>query len=359
MKAVTAHRQLAKSMVDEHKFQSMALNVALTNLEDHRKLSEASIKDFITRAKKELIRQQTLLNSADNDLNILRHVRIHPSIIPLLDDNKRRLLDFVDQEHLEQLRTDTGMLCDFLTDQIKLLSEESDRMRLDEKEFCVQVAENTHLHALDALLLDIQQFEENTRQYRKKVNRDLKRVCQKIADLLNKPVSALLESLSQPLSMAESSLSSFSSNSSASKLYQPQLRPLELKTTGDAITSAAKHMLHAFDHLAQVHIEDYLPSLSEFEMNVRQKTSELIVSKRNSISMFIRNMAVVSEFQRHVGQIQPAIHDNIKYLDQFKETYQHNDLEKLRDVLFSYGAIMIELVRRKEFNSVSLDDLVN
>ncbi|KAI8327568.1 hypothetical protein EDC96DRAFT_453219 [Choanephora cucurbitarum] len=322
MKAVTAHKQLAKSMVDEHKFQSMALNVALTNLEDHRKLSEASIKDFVTRAKRELIRQQTLLNSADHDLHILRHVRIHPSIHALLESDKSSLLDFVDQTHLQQLRTDTEQLCDFLSDQIKLLSEEARRMKLDEKEFCVQVAENTHLHALDALLLDMQQDEESTRQVRKKVNRDLKRVCQKMADMFNTPVQSLLDSLSSG-SLGQS-----------------------------GITSSAKQMFHAFDHLVQVHMDDYLPCLSDYELKVRKKVSELIQSKRNSIAMFIRNMAVVSEFQRHVGQIQPAIHDNMSYLDQFKSSYEGNDLERLRDILFSYGAVMIEVVRRREFNSL-------
>jgi hypothetical protein len=341
IKATTAHAQLSKTIVEEQKSQSMALNVAIKNLEKHRKNSEICIQQFVSTSERELHRQQALLSSVDNDLVILKHVRVHPAIAKILEPSnqgKRRLLDFLDVGHVDLVRADTVELCEFLSFHIKVLKQEMVNLAADEKEFHLGVAENMNLHDLDGTLSDIQALQLKTKYLRDKTKRDLRRIAEKISTMLNKPISALFESLSlneQP-SMMESTSSSSSSQRFESSF---SVKPTSTTRGPSDIPSSAKRTFDAFTHLTEIHVKDYLPKMANYEGVVRQKTCELVMSKRKSISTFIRNMAVVSQFQRHVGTIKPTVDEHTQYLIDFKEKYNGRDLESIRDILFGYVRI--------------------
>ncbi|KAI8979761.1 hypothetical protein BDF20DRAFT_530265 [Mycotypha africana] len=407
-KAVNSYTQLSSSIIQEQKLQSMALNVAMTNLEDHRKLSEVCIKSFVATAEKELYRQTLLLSSVDNDLTILRHVKIHPSIANYLlpspsSSNKqvkeeKSLYRFIDQDHIYQVKKDTAELCDYLEYHISVLKDEMLKLQLDEQEFREQIAnQSERLYELDSILADIRILQQKLMYLRDKTKRDLKRVYDKMSRILDKPISALFASLSihdNNINYA-ASISSASSNNTntntatntnsaatASIMSSSSASSTNHNTTPSASTltainnsclvdngsnrhaslsmspSSAKRILDAFYHLAEIHIKDYIPKMAAYEQTLREKTKALIGSKRHSIAMFIRNMAVVSEFQRHAGTIQPTVDEHFHYLNEFKRKYDNKDdrskmdLEYVRNTLFSYGALMIELVRRKEYHTL-------
>jgi hypothetical protein len=325
----------------------MALNVAITNLEKHRKSSEMCIKQFVSVSERELFRQQALLSSVDNDLIILKHIRVHPAIAKILEPSyqgKRRLSDFLDLGHIDMVKADTAELCEFLSFHIKVLRQEMINLASDEKEFQLGVAENRNLHDLDGTLSDIQALQLKTKYLREKTKRDLRRISEKISNLLNKPISDLFESLSlneQP-SMMESTVSSSSSSSPRFESSFNIKSPIVIRGGSNDISSSAKRTFDAFTHLTEIHVKDYLPKMANYEETVRQKTSELVLSKRKSISTFIRNMAVVSEFQRHVGTIKPTVDEHTQYLIDFKEKYDGQDLESIRDILFGYVRIVYQ-----------------
>lgn len=318
----------------------MALNVAMKNLEKHRKLSEMSIKQFLSVSERELFRQQALLSSVDNDLIILKHVRVHPAIAKILEPSHQgrgRLLDFLDLGHIDLVKEDTLELCKYLAYNINILRQEMIDLAADEEQFQIAVAENRNLHELDGILSDIQALHLRTKYLRDKTKRDLRRISEKISAMLDRPISSLFESLSineQP-SMTESAATS-SSNSSTR--FEPSF---SIKTTitrrgSNEISSSAKRTFDAFLHLSEIHVRDYLPKMADYEKAIRQKTSELVISKCKSISSFIQNMAIVSEFQQHVGTIQPTIDEHDQHLADFKEKYDGQDLESIRDILFGY-----------------------
>ncbi|KAI7898428.1 uncharacterized protein BX663DRAFT_480235 [Cokeromyces recurvatus] len=318
-KTVTTHIHLSQQIVQAQKFQSMALNVAITNLESHRKLADVCIRSFITQAQTELDHQQHLLDAIDQDLTLLKHVRIHSSIA-----SHKRLIDFVDIQNIQHMRHDTQDLCSYLKEHMNSLNEEIQQLKEDEDSFADGVAEkNKGLQELDELLADMLLIQQKCNYLRDKIQRDLRRVYEKISKLV--PLNQLLEELSM----------------STKQQHQQHIE-------SSSSSSTIKRMLDAFSHLAEIHVYDYLPKLIEYERQIREHTTHLISLKRDSISIFVRHMAVVSEFQRHVGNIQPIVDQHQLHLLQFKSRYPRG-LECVRDLLFSYGALMIEKVRRKEY----------
>lgn len=332
LRSSAAHSQLAKWIVAEQKMQAMALQVAMTNLESHTRLSEACIQLFVSKAGKEYYKQQSLLNSLNDDLVILRNVKIHSTISSILDPihrHKRLLLDFVDQSHISIVRDETLQLCNYLAKHIKSLKEEMKALKLEENKFREQVMITSNLQSLDGTLADIQSLEQEIQKKRSRTERDFRRVCDKIAKLLDIPVSSLLETLPASF-MMNSTLSSLPSSP-----VSPTI-PLTNKRKDDIKASDKKKAFESMYHLAEFHVNDYLPKMAQYEHAIRQKTFDLIMSKRKAIKSFITNMAVVSKFEQHVGRVQPDVDEHMQYLNEFKEKYNGQDLESLRGILFAY-----------------------
>lgn len=318
-KTTNVHSKLSKLIVKEQKMQGIALQVAMTNLESHTRLSEACIQLFVSKAEKEYYRQQSLLTSMNDDLTILGNVTIHPTISKIISPThlqKKSLLDFVDLDHIDTVRQDTINLCNYLSTHIKSLKGEMKALNFEEDNFRNQVHVSSELQSLDSTLADIQSIEQEMLRKRTRTKRDFSRVCEKIAKLLNKPVESLLDSLPASLEV-ETGLSGSSILSVSSKTDK-------------------KKAFESMNHLAEFHISDYIPKLMQYERAIRQKTTELIMFKRKAIKTFIANMAIVSKFEQHVGRIQPSVDEHMQYLNEFKDRYNGQDLESLRHILFAY-----------------------
>ncbi|CAO3586538.1 unnamed protein product [Absidia cylindrospora] len=380
MKTVASHTNLAKTLVGEQKSQSMALNVALTNLETHSGITNRSVQEFYNLAGKELDKQSALLDTADIDLNILRDIHIHPAFIshgtnnsnsvtyPTSKLNKQQsLMDYVDMDQLQIARQDTEELCQHLTHDIHFLQSVVGELQKYEEELRHQISTDHDLHTLDTMLMDIQGTREKTQFLRDKIKRDLNRIYSKIADLLQVPLSSLFSKLSLDASMSSTSTSQTSSisattltNQAETKPYSTLIRrnssPPSSQDTASAFPPQTKKTLEAFYHLAEIHINDYLPKLTSYESTIRQHITKLTQLKRQSIQKFLKNMTTISQLQSDIASTSSQLELANRSLLDFKDKYGSSYLETSRNMVFAYGALMIEGLRRKEYASILIEN---
>ncbi|CAO3584643.1 unnamed protein product [Absidia cylindrospora] len=392
MKTMASHTILAKTLVEEQKSQSMALNVALTNLETHSEITNRGVQDFYNLAEKELHKQSALLNTADIDLNILRDIQIHPAFISYQTNNndnidmgttreldkQHSLKDYVDMNQLQTARQDTEDLCQHLTHDIHFLRSVVGELKNYEEELRHQISSDHNLHTLDTMLMDIQDTRDKAQFLRDKIKRDLNRIYSKIADLLQVPLSSLFANLS--LDASTTSTSTSTSNTPAASLQHipsqtppqalaDQSEPIPYSTlirrnssspashdTASAFPSQTKKTLEAFYHLAEIHVNDYLPKLTSYESTIRQLITKLTQLKRQSIQKFLKNMTTISQLQSDIAATSPQLDMANKSLLDFKDKYGSSYLETSRDMLFAYGALMIEVLRRKEYALILIEN---
>ncbi|KAI8084748.1 uncharacterized protein BX664DRAFT_267274 [Halteromyces radiatus] len=339
MKNVSSHTLLAKTMVEEQKAQSMALNVAVTNLETHIQITNQGVQEFYLKAEKELDKQSALLDTTDIDLDILRSIQIHPEFIDHTNnynamenvislEGKTSLMDFVDMDQLQTARQDTQELCQNLANDIQFLRSVVMELKEYEDDLRQQIAIDHDLQTLDTMLMDIQEIRDKAQFLRDKIKRDLNRIYIKIADLLQVPLSSLFATLS------------LDGSTNASTTFPSQ----------------SKKTLEAFYHLAEIHVNDYLSKLNSYEAIVRQHINKLSQLKRQSIQKFLKNMNTVSQLQSDIAATSPRLDSANKSLMDFKSRYGTSYLETSRDMLFAYGALMIEVLRRKEYASILVEN---
>ncbi|KAG0190202.1 oligomeric, coiled-coil, peripheral membrane protein [Apophysomyces sp. BC1034] len=343
--AATTHTQLAKTIVNEQKSQSMALNVAMINLESHSKAMGQDIQSFSVRAEKELAKQSTLIDAAGVDLDIARSIQIHESIRDIIwidtsSQVKTRLVDFIDEQRILQVKNETANICNFLTSELRDVRSLATDLKQYEKDLHSHIAEDHNLLLLDTTLADIQEIQTKSQFVRDRINRDLGRIYSKIAELLHVPLSSLFSSLSLSSSQARSS---------------PILPAEGSYTPPPALSSHAKKTLEAFNNLTEIHVNDYLPKLYNYETKIRQKVTDLMSIKRRAIESFLKNINIISQLQSEIAAVKPRLERANERLSDFKEKNNQRDLESAREVLFAYGALMIEVVRRKEYITILVE----
>ncbi|SAM02365.1 hypothetical protein [Absidia glauca] len=394
MKTTLSHTILAKTLVEEQKSQSMALNVALTNLETHSSITNQGVQDFYMMAEKELDKQLALLDTADIDLNILRNIQVHPAIISRTTTStmeastslkrKQSLADYLDMDQLETARRDTEELCKDLTQDIQFLRSVVVELQEYEGNLRHQIVKDHNLHSLDSMLMDIQETRDKGQFLRDKIKRDLNRIYSKIADILQVPISSLLANLTLDSSTTSTATSTTTttSNTPTASIQRTATQSLSSHTSSiDNSVNTQQHSslarrnssspsshdttpfpahtkktLEAFYHLAEIHVNDYLPKLTSYESTVRQHISKLIQMKRQSIQKFLKNMTTISQLQSDIAATSPHLDSASKALSDFKNKYGSSYLETSRDMLFAYGTLMIEVLRRKEYASILVEN---
>ncbi|KAI8393603.1 uncharacterized protein BYT42DRAFT_551620 [Radiomyces spectabilis] len=335
IKTANLHTQLAQTIVTEQKSQTMALNVALTNLESHNRFAKQGIQTLFTAADKELARHTALLDAVNIDLSILRHIQIHPQILQHINDpeivkGQGRLVHFINDAAIEHVKDDTLKRCDHLTAELQELRNLASDLEAWESDLHRQMAEDHDLQSLDTTLSDIQEMLNKAQFLRDKIKRDLGRIYSKISELLNIPLQSLLSSLTLNTTAAHA-------------------RNINSSPSTNGLSSHAKKTLEAFSHLAEIHVRDYLPKLSDYEASIRQRVNDLAWKKRCAIESFLKNMNTVSQLQSEIAAVTPRLETANKDLSELKQTNGHHGLESPRELLFAYGALLIELVRRNEY----------
>lgn len=321
MEAINTHALLASKTVQEQKIQTMALSVALENLKSHIGSGTKSVQVFIETAKKELTRQNGLIKSLASDINILRHTSIHQSILEMLEpvnQSKLKLLDFVDVQHINSIKSESVDLYNYLKQKTYELHKVTQELANHERELLEHVAQNSNLQSLDASLSDIKSIASTAQECNEDVNKSLP----KVEDTINKLKR-------DPISIAFSNLSINTSSKSA-------LGRRDSSPSQTVSLSTAKRKFDSLNHLAIYQLEDPIHKLMKYDAIVRQHASDLVASKRTSISEFFMNMSVVSDLQECIANLEKDAIDSLNRLDQFKKKYGRNDLESVRQVAFSY-----------------------
>lgn len=318
----------------------MALSVALANLRTHIRSGSHAANFFIEVAKKEMNRQSILLKSLQNDIEILRHTTVHHSILQLLDpsssrQSKVKLSDFVDLSQIDRTKAETIDLCNYLKRESNELYAITQDIEQFEHNLQEHIAENSNLQSLDATLSDIKILASRAKECREDMKKSFSKIYETISKLTDKPISTLFENLSLSPTQRRSS------SSTRQSVQQQTVSP-----------SAARKKFESFNHLALYQLEDPLLKLSKYEARIRASVDELIESKRESVSEFFKNMKIVSEIQSLIQDMEQQSKMASDRLYQFKKTYGKNDLEYVRQISFAYGALLIEIVRRKEYARV-------
>jgi hypothetical protein len=335
MKIIKTHTLLANTIVGEQKAQSMALNVALTNLEAHVRASNTKFKAFQAVASREFSFQIAAIESVSTDLEVLRNTRIHESLRSALprELNVSCLADLVDETNILKTRATITSSREILVAETQELASLIDDIQQGEQALRRQSLSDFDLQGLDTRLVEVRESCEKSDFLRDKVQRDFSRVHDKIKDIIP-PQSAPFRS--SPTSPPES-LSFFSTP------------PLTLP-------SHAKKTLEAFDHLADIHVSDYLPKLTQYEQLVRRHLIELIKSKRRAMEGFLRQMNVISHLQSEIAAVSPRIEIVDRELKSLRRQAGKDGLQKPKHIILAYGALIIEIVRRKEYANILLEN---
>ncbi|GAB5593814.1 oligomeric [Umbelopsis nana] len=337
LKVIETHSSLANTIVAEQKAQSMALNVALTNLEAHVRVSNNKFKAFQAIANKEFSFQMTAIETVSTDLDVLRNTRIHDSLRNALPKelSVSSLADLVDESSILKTRATMTSSREILVAETQELASLIDDIQQGEQTLRRQSLSDFDLQALDTRLVEVRESCEKAEFLRDKVQRDFSRVHDKMQDIIptsNQPTPFRSSSTSPP-----EALSFFSTP------------PLTLP-------SHAKKTLEAFDHLADIHVSDYLPKLVDYEQLVRRHLTELIKSKRRAMEGFLRQMNVISHLQSEIAAVSPRIETVDSELKSLRRQAGREGLQKPKHIILAYGALIIEIVRRKEYANILLEN---
>ncbi|KAI8643189.1 hypothetical protein BD408DRAFT_342960 [Parasitella parasitica] len=323
--AVTTHYELSGRLVNEHEIQRNALNVAMKNLETHTNPTKAKLSRYLRRVEQELSKQKPILANVERDLLFLNKLQIHDSVKSVLipeDQSKQYLIDFVDQQAIFEIKSDTVKLCDRLSKDFLELKTFLQEIDTDTRFLQDRVQKSINMYTLRDIFQEITSYRKALQQKQSKMKRDLQRAYEKLSLVSSTPLSGQFNSLSTQQTRKSSK------NASSSKVFE------------------------SFLHFAQINIEESLPKMAEYELAVRKRTDQLLNSKKNAISVLISCMKAVSNFQMILHEVNIQIDNNASFMEDFRKKYKGNDLQILPQIVFSYGAIMIELLRRKEYTTL-------
>ncbi|KAG0027497.1 oligomeric, coiled-coil, peripheral membrane protein [Podila clonocystis] len=98
-RVIVAHAGICERIMEELRMQSLAVQVALTNLDAHSQSVLETFEKFNAFATKELTKQARLLQSFPRDIEALRQIRVHPALLPP-DSPDRYISDFIPTDKL-------------------------------------------------------------------------------------------------------------------------------------------------------------------------------------------------------------------------------------------------------------------
>lgn len=338
MNIIKTHTILANTIVGEQKAQSMALNVALTNLEAHVRASSNKFKAFQAFANKEFSFQLAAIEGVTTDLELLRNTRIHESLRSALPKDLKvtYLSDLIDEASISKTRTALLSSRDALVSETQDLTSLVEDIQHGEQTLRRKSLSDFDLQGLDTRLVEVREICEKAEFLRDKIQRDFSRVHDKVQDII--PPSSHQTKYRPPSTSPTEALSFFQSG-------PPPTLP-----------SHAKKTLEAFDHLGDIHVNEYLPKLADYERHIRSHLIELIKSKRTAMEGFLRQMSVISHLQSEIAAVSPRIESVDKDLKTLRRQAGKEGLQKPKSIILAYGALIIEIVRRKEYANILLEN---
>ncbi|KAL9542244.1 hypothetical protein MBANPS3_008703 [Mucor bainieri] len=343
----TTHYELSVRILNEHEIQQSALNVAMRNLETHSGPTQKRLFRYLRRAEQVLNKQRPILANVDRDLLILSKLKIHNSVRNVLipdDHSKQYLIDFVDKQNIMQIKSATAQLCDRLSAGTSEMKSFFDQINTDASYLKERVQDSNNMYSLREIFAEIRVYMKRLKEKRSKMKRDLQRAYDKLSLISDTPISAQFNSLA--LDESRFGDSTTLSNEGSHMPSTASFAPLAKK---DSKKPSLTKVFESFLQFATINIKESLPEMAQYEFAVRQRTEQLLNSKKKAIAVFISCMKIISNFQMMLHEANIDIDNHNKHMDDFHERHKGNDLQILPQIVFSYGAIMIEILRRREY----------
>ncbi|KAF9217302.1 oligomeric, coiled-coil, peripheral membrane protein [Podila verticillata] len=301
-RVIVAHAGICERIMEELRMQSLAVQVALTNLDAHSQSVLETFEKFNAFATKELTKQARLLQSFPRDIEALRQIRVHPALLPP-DSPDRYISDFIPTDKLV-LWADR---CRDIHEGLLRDGKDLSRSIKEVQEGTVAIRSNSgiNLEQLEDAMTEILQTVEQQSQIRQRVERDQTRVRERLAEI-SKP-------------------SAFSSSGPT---------------------------LEALGQLANVYRTDYMEAAQRADEMLRNKLGIFIAAKRSQTANLISQLMHISKLQSTIASIPPSLgslDDSLR-----KRDADFSQLVYVQRIPIAYGALIVEIVRRREYSKLLL-----
>ncbi|KAJ3240106.1 oligomeric, coiled-coil, peripheral membrane protein [Chytriomyces hyalinus] len=318
------HVAAIEKLIRQQHVMAQALRVAVVSLQSHSKPTTDAFDLFMAHSQREMSRNNHLIQSFPADLQALHRIPIHPSISN--SDEHKRLSDYIPEQRL---------------------LEWADKCRLAHEEFVrksIQIADT------------VRNLKAGTEM---EVNHDLDVDFEGLSNLL-KSAQANLSTLQQTLNLltrdynrVQSILQDIKSRASQSS------NSSSFSNMASSITSTFKdgiipqQTLTALEGLQEIHQTEYIPALQSTDQNIRASLTATSTSYMHASSALRTRLHAISHLQSSIElTIAPSL---------LKLTNQKTSLIKAFGQLLhvhrmpaAWGAVIIEVVRRREFRRVFL-----
>ncbi|KAI7825342.1 hypothetical protein BC939DRAFT_128182 [Gamsiella multidivaricata] len=296
-KTIVSHAAICERIMEELRVQSLAVQVALTNLDAHSRSVLETYEKFNAFATKELTKQARLLQSFPRDIEALRQIKVHPALLPA-DSSDRYISDFIPTEKLVLW----AERCQEIHQGLLRDGKDLSRSITEVQEGTIAIRSNSgiNLEQLEDAMNEIIQTVEQQSQIRERVMRDQTRVKDKLAEIL-KP-------------------SGFSTSTST---------------------------LEALVQLANVYITDYMDTSRRADDMLRDKLGVFVSAKRSQTANLITQLMHISKLQSTIASIPPSLGNLDDALR--KRDADFSQLVYVQRIPIAYGALIVEIVRRREY----------
>ncbi|KAF9352436.1 oligomeric, coiled-coil, peripheral membrane protein [Mortierella sp. NVP85] len=301
-KAIMNHASVCERIMEELRVQSLAVQVALTNLDAHSRSVLETFEKFNAFATKEFNKQARLLLSFPRDIEALRQIRIHPALLPA-DSGERYISDFIPTEKLVRWAEGCKEIHEGLLRDGKDLSHAVKEVQ--EGTIAIRSNSGINLDQLEDAMTEILQTVDQQSQIRERAVIDQGRVKERLTEMS---------------------------------------RPAGFSVSISTLESLAQ--------LANVYVTDYLDTSRRADDMLRDKLSVFVSAKRSQTANLITQLMHISKLQSTIASIPPSLSsldDSLR-----KRDADFGQLVLVQRIPIAYGALVVEIVRRREYSKLLL-----
>ncbi|KAI8611805.1 hypothetical protein BC830DRAFT_1139585 [Chytriomyces sp. MP71] len=307
------HVALMDQLLNEQKIQAKALRAAVMSLQVHSKPVVDAFDGFMAHTQSEIARNNALIQTFPADLQALHRIPIHPAISR--SENPKFLSDYVPEERLLTW---------------------ADKCRAAQEEFVRQTI---------ALSDSVRNLKSGTEM---EVNRDL--------DVDFDGLQNLLKASQHNLSTLQQTASLLSRDFNRVQSVLADIRSRSNANLASSLTSSLsdtfpQQTLTALEGLQEIHSSEYIPALATADSHIRAGLHATLTSRMHAGSALRTRLGAVSHLQSVIaGQIAPAMQKLGLGAGSLKAGFAQ--LLHVHRMPAAWGALLCEVVRRKEFAGV-------
>ncbi|KAJ3248837.1 oligomeric, coiled-coil, peripheral membrane protein [Chytriomyces hyalinus] len=318
------HVASIERLIRQQHVMAQSLRVAVVSLQSHSKPAADAFDLFMAHSQREMSRNNHLIQSFPADLQALHRIPIHPSISN--SDEHKCLSDYIPEQRLLEW-----------ADKCRLAHEEFVRKSIQLADTVRNLKAGTEMEVNHDLDVDF----EGLSNLLKSAQANLSTL-QQTLNLLTRDynrVQSILQDIKSRASQSSNSSSFSNMASSITSTFKDGLIPQQTLT--------------ALEGLQEIHQTEYIPALQSTDQNIRASLTATSTSYMHASSALRTRLHAISHLQSSIEMtIAPSL---------LKLTNQKTSLIKAFGQLLhvhrmpaAWGAVIIEVVRRREFRRVFL-----